>query len=113
MWFGESEANVCDIFDEACAAAPCVIFFDELDSIAKPRSGGGADAGGAGDRVLNQILMDGWYELEEERLRHRSDKQINSALLRPDRLRIFIYLLLGHEIDNYQHYVGRCTTVQL
>jgi transitional endoplasmic reticulum ATPase len=113
MWSGESEANVCDIFDEARAAAPCVIFFDELDSIAKPRSGGGADAGGAGDRVINQILMDGWYELEEEPLRHRSDKQIDSTLLRPDRLCIFICLLFGREIDNYQHYVGHCTTVQL
>ena len=43
MWFGESEANVR-------AAAPCVIFFDELDSIAKAHGGSGDDAGGAGDR---------------------------------------------------------------
>lgn len=35
MWFGESEANVRDVFDKARAAAPCVLFFDELDSIAK------------------------------------------------------------------------------
>jgi len=43
-------------------SAPVVMFFDELDSIAKARGGGGGgDAGGAGDRVLNQILteMDG------------------------------------------------------
>ncbi|KAF6753497.1 hypothetical protein DFP72DRAFT_849124 [Ephemerocybe angulata] len=62
MWFGESEANVHDVFDKARAAAPCVMFFDELDSIAKARGGGaGVDGGGAGDRVLNQILteMDG------------------------------------------------------
>jgi transitional endoplasmic reticulum ATPase len=63
MWFGESEANVRDVFDKACAAAPCVMFFDELDSIAKAwgGSGAGGDAGGASDRVLNQILteMDG------------------------------------------------------
>jgi hypothetical protein len=58
MWFGESEANVRDVFDKARAAAPCVMFFDELDSIAKARGGGGGgDAGGAGDRVLNQILV--------------------------------------------------------
>merc|ERR1712071_398464 len=37
MWFGESEANVRDVFDKARAAAPCVLFFDELDSIAKAR----------------------------------------------------------------------------
>ena len=30
MWFGESEANVRDIFDKARSAAPCVLFFDEL-----------------------------------------------------------------------------------
>merc|ERR1712045_106467 len=33
MWFGESEANVRDIFDKARTAAPCVLFFDELDSV--------------------------------------------------------------------------------
>ena len=37
MWFGESEANVRDLFDKARGAAPCVLFFDELDSIARAR----------------------------------------------------------------------------
>ena len=61
MWFGESEANVRDVFDKARAAAPCVLFFDELDSVAKSRGGSVGDAGGAADRVINQILteMDG------------------------------------------------------
>ena len=49
MYIGESEANVRDVFDKARAAAPCVMFFDELDSIAKARGGGGGDGGGAGD----------------------------------------------------------------
>lgn len=31
MWFGESEANVRDVFDKACAAPPCVMFFDKLE----------------------------------------------------------------------------------
>ena len=57
MWFGESEANVRDIFDKARAAAPCVLFFDELDSIAKPRGGSGGDGGGATDRVINQCVL--------------------------------------------------------
>ncbi|GMF32228.1 unnamed protein product [[Candida] boidinii] len=43
MWYGESESNIRDIFDKARAAAPTVVFLDELDSIAKAR--------------------DGWYEL--------------------------------------------------
>ena len=57
MWFGESEANVRNLFDKARAAAPCILFFDEMDSIAKARggSGGGNDAG---DRVMNQILSE-------------------------------------------------------
>ena len=59
MWFGESEANVRDIFDKARSAAPCVLFFDELDSIAKSRGGSsGGDAGGAADRVINQVCFD-------------------------------------------------------
>jgi SpoVK/Ycf46/Vps4 family AAA+-type ATPase len=35
------------------ASAPCVLFFDELDSVGAARSSGGGDAGGAGDRVMN------------------------------------------------------------
>ena len=50
MWFGESEANVREIFDKARAAAPCVLFFDELDSIAKARGGSSGDGGGAAPR---------------------------------------------------------------
>ena len=48
-------------FSQARQAAPCVLFFDELDSIAKSRGGSVGDGGGAGDRVINQILteMDG------------------------------------------------------
>ena len=56
MWFGESEANVRDVFDKARSAAPCVLFFDELDSIAKSRGGSGGDGGGASDRVSVFLL---------------------------------------------------------
>lgn len=57
MWFGESEANVRSLFDKARAAAPCVLFFDEMDSIAKARSVS-ASSSDAGDRVMNQILAE-------------------------------------------------------
>jgi transitional endoplasmic reticulum ATPase len=61
MWFGESEANVREVFDKARGASPCVLFFDELDSVGTARGSSQGDAGGAGDRVLNQLLteMDG------------------------------------------------------
>src|SRR6056300_213610 len=58
MWFGESESNVREVFDKARQASPCVLFFDELDSIARARGSGGGDGGGAGDRVINQILTE-------------------------------------------------------
>merc|ERR1719517_143228 len=58
MWFGESEANVREVFDKARAAAPCVLFFDELDSIGTARGSSQGDAGGAGDRVMNQLLTE-------------------------------------------------------
>lgn len=57
MWFGQSEANVRSLFDKARAAAPCVLFFDEMDSIAKARSAS-ASSSDAGDRVMNQILAE-------------------------------------------------------
>ena len=61
MWFGESESNIRDVFAKARAASPCILFFDEMDAIAKTRKGGDGGAGAAGDRVINQLLteMDG------------------------------------------------------
>lgn len=57
MWIGESERNVREIFEKARGAAPCVVFFDELDSIGAARG----DTSGSTDKVLNQMLteMDG------------------------------------------------------
>ena len=103
MWFGESEANVRNVFDKAHAAAPCVMFFDELDSIAKAYGGGGGDAGGAGDHVLNQILteMDGMNSKKNVFIIGATNRpdQIDSALLRPGpgRLDQLIYIPLPDE----------------
>ena len=101
MWFGESEANVRDVFDKARAAAPCVMFFDELDSIAKSRGGSSGDAGGAGDRVLNQLLteMDGMNAKKNVFIIGATNRpdQIDPALLRPGRLDQLIYIPLPDE----------------
>jgi len=100
MWFGESEANVRDV-DKACAAAPCVMFFDELDSIAKACGGSSGDAGGAGDRVLNQILteMDGMKSEKNIFIIGAANRpdQIDTALLRPGCLDQLIYIPLPDE----------------
>ncbi|CAN0176772.1 unnamed protein product [Ectocarpus sp. 6 AP-2014] len=60
MWFGESEANIRELFNKARAASPCILFFDEMDSIARGRGGSGGGGGGSdvGDRVINQILTE-------------------------------------------------------
>ena len=102
MWFGESESNVRDVFDKARAAAPCVMFFDELDSIAKSRGGGsGGDGGGAADRVINQLLteMDGMNAKKNIFVIGATNRpdQIDSALLRPGRLDQLIYIPLPDE----------------
>lgn len=101
MWFGESEANVRDVFDKARAAAPCVMFFDELDAIAKSRGGSSGDAGGAGDRVINQILteMDGMNAKKNVFVIGATNRpdQIDPAILRPGRLDQLIYISLPDE----------------
>merc|ERR1712072_217715 len=101
MWFGESESNVRDVFDKARQSAPCILFFDELDSIAKARGGGGGDAGGAGDRVMNQLLteMDGMGAKKNVFIIGATNRPdiIDSALLRPGRLDQLIYIPLPDE----------------
>ncbi|CAN3375136.1 hypothetical protein DIURU_005395 [Diutina rugosa] len=101
MWYGESESNIRDIFDKARAAAPTVVFLDELDSIAKARGGGHGDAGGASDRVVNQLLteMDGMNAKKNVFVIGATNRpdQIDPALLRPGRLDQLIYVPLPDE----------------
>lgn len=60
MYVGQSEQNVREVFAKARASAPCVVFLDELDSLA-PNRGVAGDSGGVMDRVVSQLLseMDG------------------------------------------------------
>nr|CAB3497112.1 unnamed protein product [Digitaria exilis] len=105
-WFGESEANVREIFDKARQSAPCVLFFDELDSIATQRGGrvgGGAEAS---DRVLNQLLteMDGMGAKKTVFIIGATNRPdiIDSALLRPGRLDQLIYIPVPDEASRLQ-----------
>jgi transitional endoplasmic reticulum ATPase len=105
MWFGESEGNVREVFDKARGAAPCVLFFDELDSIASARGGGGGDAGGAGDRVVNQLLteMDGVGAKKNVFFVGATNRPdiLDDALLRPGRLDQHIYIPLPDQASRY------------
>lgn len=105
MWFGESEANVREVFDKARAAAPCVLFFDELDSVAVQRGSGGGDAGGAGDRVINQLLteMDGVNAKKNIFFIGATNRPeiLDEAIIRPGRLDQLIYIPLPDQPSRY------------
>ncbi|XP_041789279.1 peroxisome assembly factor 2 isoform X1 [Chelmon rostratus] len=57
MYVGQSEENIRAVFCRAHSAAPCVVFFDELDSLA-PSRGRSGDSGGVMDRVVSQLLAE-------------------------------------------------------
>ncbi|KAJ1952697.1 Peroxisome biosynthesis protein pex1, partial [Dipsacomyces acuminosporus] len=86
-YIGSSEQSVRDLFKRAVAAAPCVLFFDEFDSIAPRR---GHDNTGVTDRVVNQFLteMDGAEGLKGVYVLAATSRPdlIDPALLRPGRL---------------------------
>lgn len=86
-YIGASEKSVRDLFERASGAKPCVLFFDEFDSIAPKR---GHDSTGVTDRVVNQMLtqMDGAEGLDGVYVLAATSRPdlIDPALLRPGRL---------------------------
>ena len=86
-YIGASEKSVRDLFERAESARPCVLFFDEFDSIAPKR---GHDSTGVTDRVVNQLLtqMDGAEGLSGVYVLAATSRPdlIDPALLRPGRL---------------------------
>jgi transitional endoplasmic reticulum ATPase len=93
-WVGESERAIREIFRKARQAAPCVVFFDEIDSIA-PRRGQRFDSG-VTDRIVNQLLteMDGLERLEGVVVIAATNRPdiLDPALLRPGRFDRLIYV---------------------
>ncbi len=91
-WVGESESGIREIFKKARQAAPCVIFFDEMDAIA-PRRGKGADTQ-VTERTVSQLLteMDGIEELKGVTVLAATNRMdmIDPALLRPGRFDLII-----------------------
>lgn len=98
MYIGESEANVRRVFQRARDARPCVVFFDELDSVA-PKRGNQGDAGGVMDRIVSQLLAeldgmsdgDGGDGVFVVGASNRPDL-LDEALLRPGRFDKLLYL---------------------
>jgi transitional endoplasmic reticulum ATPase len=87
-WVGESEKGIREVFRKARQAGPCVIFFDELDSVASKRSTGTGDSH-VGDRIVSQLLteMDGLQDLKGVVVIGATNRPdiIDEALLRPGR----------------------------
>lgn len=104
MYIGESEANVRRVFQRARDAKPCVIFFDELDSVA-PKRGNQGDSGGVMDRIVSQLLaeLDGMSGGDGDGVfvvgaTNRPDL-LDEALLRPGRFDKMLYLGISDTHD--------------
>lgn len=106
MYIGESEANVRRVFQRARDARPCVVFFDELDSVA-PKRGNQGDSGGVMDRIVSQLLaeLDGMSGSGGEGggvfvigATNRPDL-LDPALLRPGRFDKMLYLGVADTLD--------------
>jgi transitional endoplasmic reticulum ATPase len=87
-YVGESERGVRDMFRKAKQAAPCIIFFDEIDALVPSRNAGGSDAHVA-ERVLSQFLteLDGVEELKGVLVLGATNRpdMLDPAILRPAR----------------------------
>jgi transitional endoplasmic reticulum ATPase len=100
-WVGESERGIREIFRRARQAAPCVVFFDEIDSVAPTRGGIGMGEGGVGihtgtERMVSQLLteMDGIQEMHGVVIIAATNRidMIDTAFLRPGRFDKIIYV---------------------
>jgi peroxin-6 len=108
MYVGQTEQNVRNLFEKARLNSPCILFFDELDSLA-PVRGRSGDSGGVMDRVVSQLLteIDGLDKLNSNGkisqifligATNRPDL-IDQSLLRPGRFDKLVYVPIAKEFD--------------
>ena len=94
-WVGESEKGVREVFRKARQAAPCIVFFDEIDAIAPTRGSLGSDSH-VTERVISQLLteMDGLEVLSNVIIIAATNRPdiIDAALLRPGRFDRLLYV---------------------
>jgi transitional endoplasmic reticulum ATPase len=101
-YVGESEKGIREVFKKARQAAPCILFFDEIDGLA-PTRGGDAGDSGVSRRVISQLLteMDGVEELKGVLIIAATNRKdmLDPALLRPGRFDILLELPLPGAAD--------------
>jgi len=96
-WYGESEKNVAEVFKIARAKAPCVLFFDEIDSIGKKRDAYTSDD--VAPRIMSVLLeeLDGFKDAKKTVITIGATNmpdQLDPALMRPGRFDKVIYMPL-------------------
>jgi transitional endoplasmic reticulum ATPase len=103
QWLGESEEGVRRLFRTAQRAAPCIIFFDQLDAIAHRRSALDAEGNHASHRVLNQLLaeLDGLQQRSQVLVIGATNalELVDPAALRPGRFGVHLYVGLPDEAE--------------
>nr|XP_015218011.1 PREDICTED: peroxisome biogenesis factor 6 isoform X2 [Lepisosteus oculatus] len=103
MYVGQSEENVREVFSKARAAAPCVVFFDELDSLA-PNRGRSGDSGGVMDRVVSQLLaeLDGLHSSGDVFVIGATNRPdlLDPSLLRPGRFDKLVYVGINEDKES-------------
>jgi len=101
-YVGESERAVRQVFERARSSSPCIVFFDELDSLC-PKRGSDSSGGGVSERVVNQLLteMDGLDSRRSVFVIAATNRPelIDPAMLRPGRLDKLLYVPLPSPAD--------------
>ncbi len=101
-YVGESERAVRQVFERARSSSPCIVFFDELDSLC-PKRGSDSSGGGVSERVVNQLLteMDGLDSRRSVFVIAATNRPelIDPAMLRPGRLDKLLYVPLPKPAD--------------
>ncbi len=96
MWVGESERGIREVFHKARQAAPCIVFFDEIESLTPERGMGGDTQ--VTERVVSQLLteLDGIEELKGVVVLAATNRldRVDPALLRPGRFDYLVELPL-------------------
>ena len=101
-WVGESEKAIREIFRKAKTSSPCIIIFDELDSLARSKS---LEEGGVGERLLSQLLTEmedgGASRVIVVGISNRPDL-IDPSLLRPGRLDLILFIPAPEEKGRFE-----------